>query len=328
MTNKDKFIFMKNIVTIGGGTGSYTVLSGLKNLPDVSLTALVSMADDGGSTGILRKKWKVMPPGDVRQCLAALTGREFLNWRMRTPFLNGHKVGNILLAVLEKLTGNFNRGLNLLSVILNSKGTVLPISNDEAVISAHLNDGNIIGESNIDEANLQSDNGEDLVTEISYLNKVKLNPLAEKAILSADYIIIGPGNMYCSIIPNLITVGFKEAISKTPAKIIFLINLVNKQGHTMNWGIQKYVTTIEHYLGRKLDLVLTNKEAFSPEQRERYLKDSGEEIFIKNDFDDVRIVREDLVLNKIFNQSKGDSVKRSLIRHDPKKLRDALTKII
>src|SRR3989338_717350 len=106
---------MKRIVTIGGGKGSYVVLSGLKNLPNISLTALVSMADDGGSTGILREKWGVMPPGDVRQCLAALSGKEFLNYKLNNGFLKGHKIGNIFLAVLEKITGNFTRGLKIVS---------------------------------------------------------------------------------------------------------------------------------------------------------------------------------------------------------------------
>src|ERR1017187_4101198 len=103
---------MKNVVTVGGGTGSYTVLSGLKDIPDISLTALVSMADDGGSTGILREKWNVMPGGDVRQCLAALSGKEFLNKRLVSGPMKGHKIGNIFLAVLEKITGDFSRGLN------------------------------------------------------------------------------------------------------------------------------------------------------------------------------------------------------------------------
>lgn len=106
------------------------------------------------------------------------------------------------------------------------------------------------------------------------------------------------------------------------------MNLVNKQGHTMTWGAKNYVNIIEKYLGKKLDLVLINKEEFTPLQKERYLKDAGEEIFIKNDLDDVRIVREDLILNKIFSQSKDDTVKRSLIRHDSMKLRKALTKLI
>ena len=103
---------MKHIVTVGGGTGSYTVLSGLKTFPDVFLTALVSMADDGGSTGVLRRKWGVMPPGDVRQCLVALSGKEFLNRRV-----GRHKLGNILLAVMEKITGDFSRGLKILFCI-------------------------------------------------------------------------------------------------------------------------------------------------------------------------------------------------------------------
>jgi len=180
---------MKHIVTVGGGTGSYTVLSGLKTFPDVFLTALVSMADDGGSTGVLRRKWGVMPPGDVRQCLVALSGKEFLNRRV-----GRHKLGNILLAVMEKITGDFSRGLKILSFVFNAKGKIIPITKDAAVLCAELKGGEVItGESKIDTADLQTENGGDNLERIFYERNTILNPLGRDAILAADYIIIGPG---------------------------------------------------------------------------------------------------------------------------------------
>ncbi|OGI63560.1 hypothetical protein A2818_01905 [Candidatus Nomurabacteria bacterium RIFCSPHIGHO2_01_FULL_40_12] len=318
---------MKHIVTIGGGTGSYTVLSGLKNLENVSLTALVSMADDGGSTGVLRKKWKVMPAGDVRQCLVALSNQEFLNHRIIYGFwgfFKGHKVGNIFLALLEKITGDFTRGLKILSFVFNAKGKIVPMTKDEAVLQVTFRGGKqIVGENNIDTASFP-----DEVEEISYTSSVKINPEAHKAILNADYIILGPGNLYCSLIPNFIVSGFKESLKESRAKIIFIMNLVNKQGHTMNWSTKKYIDFIEKYLGKNVDFYLINKEEFLKEQRERYSADAGEEIFIKEDYEDPRIIKGDLLLNKIFIQNTDDNVKRSLIRHDSIKLAKAIAKII
>ena len=315
---------MKHIVTVGGGKGSYTVLSGLKTFPDVFLTALVSMADDGGSTGVLRRKWGVMPPGDVRQCLVALSGKEFLNRRV-----GRHKLGNILLAVMEKITGDFSRGLKILSFVFNAKGKIIPITKDAAVLCAELKGGEVItGESKIDTADLQTENGGDNLERIFYERNTILNPLGRDAILAADYIIIGPGNIYCSIIPNLIAENFQETIQASKAKIIFLVNLVNKQGHTMGWNTERYISTVEKYLGRKADFILINKGEFSGEQKERYLKDAGEEVFIKNEYGSPRVIREDLLSNKISTQNNNDSVKRSLIRHDSLKLAKVIAKII
>ena len=146
---------MKNIVTIGGGTGSFTILSGLKNLPDVSLVALVSMADDGGSTGVLRDELGVLPPGDVRQCLVALSEhsdivRKLINYRFEEGTLRGHSFGNIFLAALEKVTGDFVKGVEVASEILKVKGRVIPVTSNKATLSILLkNEEMIEGENKI-----------------------------------------------------------------------------------------------------------------------------------------------------------------------------------
>ncbi|MEK9181423.1 MAG: gluconeogenesis factor YvcK family protein, partial [Patescibacteria group bacterium] len=187
---------MKNIVTIGGGTGSYAVLSGLKNIPNISLTALVSMADDGGSTGVLRDELGVLPPGDVRQCLVALsehsnTVRELMNYRFENGGLKGHSFGNIFLSALEKVTGNFTEGVEIASEILKIKGAVIPITRNKATLAIKLLNGKIIeGENKINHSEIQKIG----IEKIFYKNKVKLNRNAKKAILEADYIILGPGN--------------------------------------------------------------------------------------------------------------------------------------
>ncbi|KKQ18954.1 MAG: hypothetical protein US45_C0037G0007 [Candidatus Nomurabacteria bacterium GW2011_GWA1_37_20] len=323
---------MKNIVTVGGGTGSYTVLSGLKNLENISLTALVSMADDGGSTGVLRDELSVLPPGDVRQCLVALSEhsdvvRELMNYRFNDGTLKGHSFGNIFLAALEKVTGDFVKGVEIASEILKVKGSVIPVTKNKAQLSIVLSDGTLIeGENKINHFNLQ-DNG---IERIFYKDNVKLNKNAKHAISKADYIILGPGNYYCSIIPNLIVNGFREAISKSKAQIILPINLTNKLGHTTHWKVSNYVKDIELYLGKSLDIILVNNEAPSKEQIEHYELQEGDGVLVPDDLKDQRIIRASLLSHLFIIYSKTDTVQsiRSFIRHDSKKLAECIKKII
>lgn len=287
---------MKKIVTIGGGTGSYTVLSGLKNLKNISLTALVSMADDGGSSGRLKRELGVRPAGDVRQCLLALNegGKEMLellNYRFKEGKLSGYNLGNIFLAALEKLNGDFTLGVLAASWILKIKGKVIPITKDEAELNILFSDGKKLkGESRIDNSTFPAS-----VKKIFYTGNVRISPGARRAILNADYIVIAPGNFYCSIIPCLIVKGFRSSLKKSKAKIIFVTNLVNKRGHTAGWNKEKYAQEAEKYLGKPADFILDGKELKS---------------------------------GKIFRRDKADAVKRSRIRHDPKKLAKAINDII
>ena len=323
---------MKKIVTIGGGTGSYIILSGLKNIPNVSLTAIVSMADDGGSTGVLRDELGILPPGDVRQCLVALSKhsdivRKLMNYRFSEGTLRGHSFGNILLAALEKVTGNFIKGVEVASEILKVYGNVIPVTSNKAELSILLSDGKLIeGEDKINHINIQ-----DVGTKrIFYKNSVKINENAKKAILMADYIIIGPGNYYCSIIPNLIVNGFREAMNRSKAKIIFPINLTNKQGHTKNWRVSDYVKNIENYLGKTVDIVLVNNKAPSNEQIKLYKLQEGDGVLVKDDLKDTRVIREPLLSNLLAKYNKADKLKgvRSFIRHDSLKFAKCIAKII
>lgn len=324
---------MKNIVTIGGGTGSYTILSGLKHLPDISLTALVSMADDGGSTGVLRDELGVLPPGDVRQCLVALSEhtdvvRDLMSYRFSEGSLSGHSFGNIFLAALEKVTGDFAEGVEVASEILKVKGKVIPITKEKAELSICLTDFTCInGEDKINHADLQTIG----ITSIAYTKGVLLNPHALEAIMSADIIILGPGNYYCSVIPNLIVEGFKEAIQKTQAKVIFPVNLTNKHGHTLNWKASDYVGDVEKYLGRKVDIIVINKELPTEEQVTLYKMEEGDGVLTVDDIgDDIRVMREDLLYHDAISYPKTDTISetRSFIRHDRNKFREAITKIL
>lgn len=324
---------MINIVTIGGGTGSYTVLSGLKNIPNVSLSALVSMSDNGGSTGVLRDELGVLPPGDVRQCLVALSDhseivRKLINYRFSEGTLKGHSFGNILLAALEKVTGDFAKGVLIASEILKVKGKVIPITKDKAELSMILSDGTLFeGVVTVDSVDFKNSS----LKRIFYKDEnVKLNKNAKDAILKADYIIVGPGNYFCSVIPNLIVTGFKEAIHKSKAKIIFPVNLTNKQEHTKDWKVSDYVKSIELYLGKPIDFILINTEKPTKEQIEIYKLEEGSGVLVENDLKDKRIVNAPLLSHLLIKYDKVDvkSNIRSFIRHDSLKLADCIYNII
>ena len=324
---------MINIVTIGGGTGSYTVLSGLKNLENVSLSALVSMADNGGSTGMLRDELGVLPPGDVRQCLVALSEhseivRKLMSYRFGEGSLKGHSFGNILLAALEKVTGDFSKGVLVASEILKVKGKVIPITSDKAELSILLSNGTLFeGVVTVDSIDFQNS----CLKRIFYKNEnVKLNKNAKDAILKADYIIVGPGNYFCSVIPNLIVTGFKEAISKSKAKIIFPVNLTNKQEHTKDWKVSDFLKNIESYLGKPVDFILINTEKPTKEQIENYKLEEGSGVLVKDDLKDDRAVRVPLLSHSLIKYDKADvkSNIRSFIRHDPNKIASCISDII
>ncbi|MFZ2151957.1 MAG: gluconeogenesis factor YvcK family protein [Minisyncoccia bacterium] len=312
---------MKNIVTIGGGTGSFTILSGLKKIPDVTITAIVSMADDGGSTGVLRDELGVLPPGDVRQCLIALsehsdTVRKLMGYRFEEGRLSGYSFGNIFLAALEKVTGNFAKGVEVASDILKVRGTVVPVTDDKARLCITLEDGTVLkGEDVINHTDMQALG----VAKIHYDKSVGLNTVAQKAIENADVVILGPGNYYCSVLPNIAVSGMLEALKNTKAKIVFPVNLTNKKGHTLYWTAQGYVEDIEKYLGRSLDIVLVNTLPPSQNQIETYELQEGDGVLVVDDLPtNKKIFRLPLLSQGLISFQKTDALalSRSFIRHD------------
>jgi uncharacterized cofD-like protein len=319
---------MKKIVTIGGGTGSYTVLSGLKQYPDLDITAVVSMADDGGSTGVLRDELGVLPPGDVRQCLVALskhsdTVRKLMNYRFSEGGLSGHSFGNLFLAALEKVSGNFYEGVEIASDILKVEGKVVPITSDQAELVVTLNSGErILGENSINHASVE----EFGVAHIGYTTSVKLHDHAKEAILSADLIVLGPGNYLCSLVPCLIVEGFKEVLQQTKAKLVFPVNLTNKNGHTTGWTVTDYVKYIEEYIERKIDVVIINNEEPSQEQVTFYKNQEGDKVLVVDDYQGSNACRVPILSSSIPVVEKSDTISatRSLIRHDGKKLAQAI----
>lgn len=308
---------MKSIVTIGGGTGQFTLLSGLKRYP-VNLTAVVSMADDGGSTGVLRDELGVLPPGDIRQCLVALSDaesivRELFNYRFETGGLKGHNFGNIFLSALEKITGDFEDAVRVSGMVLSTRGTVIPVTTQNARLVYREGAKVAIRGQYAIETSALPDNHE-----LALEPDVYANPKAVEAIEKADCVVIGPGAVYTSILPNLIVKGIPEALRRTDAKVVFNCNLMNKPGHTDRFTVKDYVDLIERHVGKgRIDFVTCNAVMPEPELIARYAKDGEHPVEIGAEAEmRASILSTDLISRKIPILKAGDPIKRTLIRHD------------
>lgn len=326
---------MKKVVTIGGGTGSFTLLSGLKKYP-IELSAIVSMADDGGSTGILRDELGVLPPGDVRQCLVALSDssdmlRELMNYRFENGGLSGHSFGNLFLSALEKITGNFSDGVAEAAKILNVKGEVIPVTNTDTNLFLKLKNGTLLqGENEINHNFHISDEG---VERIYLSPEAEAHPRAIEKILSADLIIIGPGNHYCAILPNLLVAGIPEAIRTSEAKVVYNCNLVNKNGQTDGFTLDDYVDAVEAYLGKdRVDFVTYNVGKPDAELIRKYKNESELVSFDEKDRAErhYRVVQSDILSRKTVHRDKADQIAdtRAFIRHDSDRLAEALMTLL
>ncbi len=322
----------KRIVTIGGGTGSFTLLSGLKKYP-VMLSAIVSMADDGGSTGVLRDELGVLPPGDVRQCLVALSQsseemRELMNYRFSEGSLSGHSFGNIFLSALEKLHGSSGKGIEEAMRILNVCGEVLPVTKHNAKLRLELNNGKVLeGENAINHADLQ----EFGVKEMWYKSRVGAYKKSLERVMEADSIIIGPGNHYCSILPNFVITAFAQALRKSSAKVIYICNLTNKKGHTNNWSVDDYVKSLEYYIGKgRIDYVIVNTEKPKKDLIEKYERKEGKGTLVEAEKREIQRTYKRVYARVISTVSpkiqKGDVIaqSRAFIRHDSDKLAQAI----
>ncbi|HPN96316.1 MAG TPA: YvcK family protein [Candidatus Moranbacteria bacterium] len=326
----------KNVVTIGGGTGSFMLLSGLKKYP-INIAAIVSMADDGGSTGVLRDELGVLPPGDVRQCLVALSEssgalRELMSYRFDGGGLKGHSFGNLLLSALEKINGDFAKGVEEAAKILNVKGDVIPVTEESTNLYMKLKNGKVLkGEEQINH-NFEIERAG--ISRNYLYPKAKANPKAIKKIKEADLIIIGPGNHYCSIIPNFLVSGIPEAIRKSKAKVVFNCNLVNKKGHTEKFSLNNYVDSIGKYIGKdRIDFITFNSKKPSESLIKKY--ESKKELLIKFDPDEskkgrFKVIQADILSNIKPQYSKNDvlAAHRAFIRHDSTKLARILMMIM
>lgn len=255
-----------NVLTIGGGSGQFALLSGLRDLDGISVTAVVSMMDSGGSTGRLRDELGILPPGDVLKCVVALSPHQELARRilqkrfLKDRRLAGHNAGNMLLTMLSRYTGSFPSGVAALCEILDARGTILPVTTDQATLVAELTDGRrIYGEEAIDiPRGHQREKISDVFLVPHHSDAIHVYPPVVEAIAGADYILIGPGDLFTSIIPNLIVPGVAEALREAGARLIYIMNIMTKFGETHNFTATDFVEKLEAYLGRAVDSVVYN----------------------------------------------------------------------
>lgn len=321
----------KKVVVIGGGTGTYVVLSGLKKYP-LDLSVIVSMMDSGGSTGRLRDQLGVLPPGDLRQCLVALSEapelwRKLFLYRFENGDLAGHNFGNIFLTALEKITDDYQEVVETASFILKTKGRVIPVTHDQVHLCVQYEDGEVIEtEAAIDKA----------IHKFLRITTAYLKPLAQatpkalETLTTSDYIIIGPGDLYTSLIPNLLVDKVAQTIHQARAKIIAIVNLMTKKGQTDHYTAADHINDLEKYLKRKIDIIFMNDSPIAADIVAYYGR-SGEQQ-VRDDLsglsNDRRVVYDNFISNSRYEKAKADTAIRSLLRHDSEKIAAGIWEIL
>jgi len=301
----------------------FTVLTGAKNYFN-DLAAIVTMADDGGSAGVLREEFGILPPGDIRRALMALSASdnkvlsELFAYRFEQGSgLTGHSFGNLMITALERITGDFTSAINEAGKILSVNGKVFPVTLKRTSLNAELEDGSIIkGETNID---VPSHNGHLKIKKVWLKPSVSINPAAEGAILDADLVIIGPGDLYTSLIPNLLVSGVPEALRKTKGRVAYIVNLMTKFGETNGFRANDFLRVMEDYVGEGvLDYAILNNKRPSLSRLVPYAVEKAEVV----EFDSEQPVAG---ITPIVADVLRD---RGFIRHDPEKLAKVIKMIV
>lgn len=303
----------KKIVALGGGTGLSTLLKGLKQFP-VDITAIVSVSDDGNSTGRLREEFKTPAVGDIRRVITSLSETEpliesLMNYRFKTTSdLDGHTLGNLLLTGLIEVSGNMSKGIESLSKVLNLKGKVLPLTEDNVKLMAEMDDGNIIS----GECNITKDKRK--IKKMFYKEEPKVLEEVINEIKRADLIILSMGSLYTSIIPNLICKDVIEAIDESSADIMYVCNIMTQPGETDNFKASDHIKTLNKYLGkRKINIALINNGKISKDIKNKYLVEEQKDEVIP----DVDIIKKENV-NVIIDNFV--IISDDMIRHNVNKL--------
>lgn len=302
----------KKVVVLGGGTGLSTLLRGLKQFP-LDITAIVSVCDDGQSTGVLRKEFNIPAVGDIRRVIVSLSETEpliekLLNYRFSTSSdLNNHTVGNLLLTALANISGNMSDGIESLGKVLNLKGKVLPLTEDNVILMGQMEDDSIVeGEHNITQDKRK-------IKKVFYKEEPVVNPSAIKAIKEADLIILSMGSLFTSIIPNLICEDMKKAIDESRAKVMYVCNMTTQPGETDDFKVSDHVRLLNEYLGKKkVNIVVANTGKIDQNIVDKYstLEQKDPVILDKENIPkDIQIISSDFV-----------SLETGVIRHNVIKL--------
>ncbi|MEH7335203.1 YvcK family protein [Neobacillus drentensis] len=309
------------IVVIGGGTGLPVLLRGLKQYP-VDITAIVTVADDGGSSGRLREDLHIPPPGDIRNVLASLSDveplvEEMFQHRFKTSNeLSGHSLGNLILAAMTSITGNFVHAIQEMSKILNVRGKVLPAANQSVILHAEMEDGTIVsGESKIPYSGKK-------IKKV-FMTPTKIRPLPEtiQAIRQADLIIIGPGSLYTSILPNLLVPRLGDEVCRSHAKKVYICNLMTQAGETHGYSASDHVKALyDHMSCAFIDTMLVNNEEVPPDVQLRYKEELA--LPVAYDLPELFQLGIEVVHAEIAYLENG------ALRHDPKKVAKILYNLL
>lgn len=307
---------MENIkvAVLGGGTGMSTLLRGLKKVP-FDISAVVTVSDDGKSTGRLREEFNMLAVGDIRKVLVSLAEEDeesvskLLEYRFDTNSdLNGHPIGNLLLTGAKEITGNMSDGIELVNSILKLRGKVLPLTEDNVTLVGKMADGSIVeGEHNIteDKNNIES---------VFYKEKPTINPDVLKAIRESDAIILSMGSLFTSIIPNLICDEVVEELEKSKAKIIYVCNIMTQPGETDEFLVSHHIRLLNKFLGkRKVDAVVVNNGVIAPEITQKYAN-AEEKDLVEVDYDNIKKLGADVIENNYV------LIENNYIRHNALKV--------
>jgi uncharacterized cofD-like protein len=327
---------LPRIVCIGGGTGTFVALKGLKHYPN-HLSAIVTMSDSGGSNKRIRDEFGLLPTSDLRQCLVALSdenggGVGLLRQLFMYRFEKGHGItgmtfGNLFMAALADILGSQEEAIRQTGKVLRIQGTVIPVSFTDTNLFAQYADGHVLSEEHlIDEP---THDGKMKITNIYLEPKAEANPEALEAIAKADLVVLGPGDLYTSLLPNMLVDGIASAIAASKAKKVYIMNLMTKYGQTYGYTATDHIKTVKQYIGKLPDYTIVNNVPFAPKALELYA-DSLEEPVI----DDLKstqlcqVVRADVASSQFTEKSKSDTLVRSLIRHDSMKLAHVLMQLL
>lgn len=317
----------KSVVVVGGGTGTHTILRGLKKYQDnITLTAIVTMADSGGSTGRLRDEFGQLPVGDVRMALAALAsdGDEhealvrqlFMHRFDRGDGLRGHNVGNLLLVALTDLLGSEEAAIRAAARVLRVEGQVIPVTTESVHLSAtYANGTTVVGEHDIDEPSAVQ--AASSIVDLAITPQATVNENAREAILSADLIVLGPGDLYTSILANCVVGGVKEALQASTATMVYVCNLMTKVGQTTGMGAAEHIAEIARYCGRHPDVVLVNTGSIPDDLLTKYAAAAEYPVHVNCHGGRCVVIADDFTAKESVRLQSGDVLRRSLVRHDP-----------
>jgi uncharacterized cofD-like protein len=327
----------KKVVVVGGGTGTHTVLRGLRHYSDeLDITAIVSMADTGGSTGRLRDEFGLLPIGDVRNALTALAGESdedelllrqlFLYRFARGEGLSGHNFGNLFLTALTDILGSEEKAIEAAAKILRVEGRVLPVTTDDVQLVAEFSDGQVVlGQEEIEYAKAAA--GESRIVSLWLTPAAALSPAAENALLEADLVVFGPGDLYTSILANCVVDGFVDTLHASKAKLVYVCNLMSKSGQTTGMHAAEHLAELIKHLGTQIDVAIVNTEPIDTELQALYEAEGDHPIINNCVGDTCLIVATPLLSGEPVIKQTGDIVKRSLVRHDSHKLAAAIKQV-